>query len=298
MIARICRDGAASRRRSARGRAGDRIRAGWEDLVLPADRLLMLREFLLWIEHQQTTVGRRMGRRERRRAGGAVRRSFGHGQDLCRGGCWPAPWTGRCTGSTSAGWSASTSGETEENLNRLFDAAHGQPMVLQFDEADSLFSQARRDQGGPRPLRQHGGEPPAGPHRDPPRAGDPHHQPAPATWTRPSPGRFQVVVDFPRPDADARARTVAAACCRRGRRAPPRWTSPVLLGAVGQLTGGQIRNAALHAAYLGGRRRPAHRPGAHSLCRHGASWARTAANCAVAELGPLADHLPRECLHG
>ena len=31
-------------------------------------------------------------------------------------------------------------GETEENLNRLFDAAHGQPMVLQFDEADALFA--------------------------------------------------------------------------------------------------------------------------------------------------------------
>ena len=28
--------------------------AGWDDLVLPEDRLVMLREFLYWIEHRRT----------------------------------------------------------------------------------------------------------------------------------------------------------------------------------------------------------------------------------------------------
>ena len=138
-------------------------------------------------------------------------------------------------------------GETEQNLNALFDAAHARDMVLLFDEADSLFGKRgdikeARDRyanmevshlltrmerhDGPciltSNLRQH---------LDP-------------AFAR----RFQSVVEFPRPQAVQRSELWRL-------HLPPgapiaAEVDVVALGQALDLTGGQIRNAALYAAYL------------------------------------------------
>ena len=113
------------------------VQARWNDLVLPSHCLQSLREFLLWITHRRQ-VGEMWGARL---SGGPVALFSG-----------PSG-----TGKTFAaevlagelGWPlfrvdlgmlvSKYIGETEKNLNALFDATHGREMVLLFDEADSLF---------------------------------------------------------------------------------------------------------------------------------------------------------------
>lgn len=261
--------------------------ARWDDLVLPLDRVAMLREFLLWITHKATVVG-----------------EWGGGD--CGGpvGLFAGP---SGTGKTFAaavlaaelGWPlyrvdlgrlvSKYIGETEKNLNRLFDAAHGQPMILQFDEADSLFSK----RGEVREARDRYAnmevshllariESHQGPvilttnlrkHLDP-------------AFAR----RFQVVVDFP-----ARCRCPHTALAA----APPppgtlrAGSDPAFLGAAVNLTGGSIRNAALHAAYLAaGAGKPL---GLGHLAL--AVWrelGKDGRELSPLDLGPLAPFLPRE----
>jgi hypothetical protein len=57
-----------------------------------------------------------------------------------------------------------------------------------------------------------------------------------------------VVIDFPRPDAESRARLWSRLLPPRAPRAAE--VDPEFLGRAANLTGGGIRNAALHAAYL------------------------------------------------
>jgi SpoVK/Ycf46/Vps4 family AAA+-type ATPase len=183
-------------------------------------------------------------------------------------------------------------GETEKNLNRLFDAAHDQSMILQFDEADSLFSKRgeikeARDRyanmevshllarieyhHGPviltTNLRQH---------LDP-------------AFAR----RFQVVVDFPRPDAAARTRLWR-------RLLPPgapgsSQMDVAFLGRAVNLTGGNIRNAALHAAYLaaGAGRCITLSHIALSVWRE---LSKDGRELSPSDLGALSAHLPKEVL--
>jgi SpoVK/Ycf46/Vps4 family AAA+-type ATPase len=101
--------------------------------------------------------------------------------------------------------------------------------------------------------------------------------------------RFQVVVDFPRPDEAARARLWE-------RSLPPR--APVaddldleLLGGAVNLTGGAIRNAALHAAFLAaGRGRPIGR--AEVALAVWRELGKDGRDLAATDLGPLAADLP------
>jgi SpoVK/Ycf46/Vps4 family AAA+-type ATPase len=138
-------------------------------------------------------------------------------------------------------------GETEKNLNRLFSAAHGQPMVLQFDEADSLFSK----RGEVKEARDRYAnmevshllariESHQGPvilttnlrnHLDP-------------AFAR----RFQVVIDFPRPDEIARGQLWEKLLPPKAPRQKD--LNCAFLGKAVNLTGGNIRNAALMGAYL------------------------------------------------
>lgn len=220
-------------------------RAGWDDLVLPADRLTMLREFLLWITHKQRVVDDWGGQD----CGGPVA--------LFSGPSGTGKTFAAAVMTAELGWPlyrvdlgrlvSKYIGETEKNLNRLFDAAHGQPMVLQFDEADSLFSKRgevkeARDRyanmevshllarielhQGPviltTNLRQH---------LDP-------------AFAR----RFQVVVDFPRPDETARGRLWEKLLPPKAPRQKD--LDCHFLGKAVNLTGGNIRNAALMGAYL------------------------------------------------
>jgi len=221
------------------------LRATWAELVLPADRRAALEEFLHWIRQREVVVGQWGGRE----LGGPV-----------------ALFTGPSgTGKTFAaavlagelGWPlyrvdlgglvSKYVGETEKNLNRLFDAAHGREMVLLFDEADALFAKRgevkeARDRYANMEVSHLLARIEA--HRGPVILTSNLRQHLDPAFTR----RFQVVVDFPRPDAGARAELWRRAL-------PPRAplseeVDPHFLGQAVSLTGGAIRNAALHAAYL------------------------------------------------
>lgn len=265
-----------------------RTRAGWNDLVLPEDRLVMLREFLLWITHKTVVVNEWGGED----CGGPVAlfsgpsgtgKTFAAAVLACELD-WPLYRVdlGRLV--------SKYIGETEKNLNRLFDAAHGRPMVLQFDEADSLFSKRgevkeARDRyanmevshllariefhHGPVILTTNLRK-----HLDP-------------AFAR----RFQVVVDFPRPDAAARTLLWERLLPQHAPRSAG--IDVVFLGRAVNLTGGSIRNAALHAAYMAaGAGRPID-PG-HIAMAVWRELGKDGRELSLTDLGPLAAHFPGE----
>jgi len=261
-------------------------RAQWEELVLPADREVMLREFLLWLKHRDTVV-QEWGAKT---VGGPVA--------LFSGPSGTGKTFAACVMATELGWPlfrvdlarlvSKYIGETEKNLGRLFDAAHGRRMILQFDEVDALMSkrgeikEARdryanmevsyllariEDHEGPCVLTTN------------------LRNQIDKAFSR----RFQMVVEFPRPDEAARARLWALMI-------PPR--APLaagvdfeLLARAVNLTGGNIKNAALHAAYL------AAEDGRGLSMAHIATavyreLAKDRPQLSRNELGPLAAHLP------
>lgn len=261
------------------------VEARLSDLVLPADRIALLRELLLWVQHRRTVVEAWGGRA----TGGPVALFAG------------ASGTGKTLAAAAIagelGWPAyrvdlgalvsKYIGETEKNVSRLLAAAHGQQVVLVFDEADSLFGrrgdvkEARdryanlevshllariEEHDGPCVLTTNLRE-----HLDP-------------AFLR----RFQVTVDFPRPDAAARSELWRA-------HLPPRapladGIEPELLARSVALTGGGIRNAALYAAYLaaGGRGAIGMKEIALAVRRELAKDGRAVSH---AELGQLARYL-------
>jgi hypothetical protein len=217
----------------------------WDDLVLPSHCIQGLREFMLWVTHRRQVVHEWQGRV----TGGPVALFSGpSGTGKTFAAEVLANAFERPLFRVDLGLLVSKYiGETEKNLNALFDAARAKDIVLLFDEADSLFgkrgevkeardryanmevshllSRIERHQGPcilTSNLRQH---------LDP-------------AFAR----RFQMVIEFPRPDAAARGqlwRLHIPTGAPRGRD-----VNPVLLGKEMSLTGGQIRNAALHAAFL------------------------------------------------
>ena len=264
--------------------------ADWDDLVLPPSRLAMLREFLLWIEQRDTVVGQWGGQQ----VGGPVALFAG------------PSGTGKTFAASviagALGWRlfridlgrlvSKYVGETEENLNRLFDAAHGQPMVLQFDEADALFAKRgevkeARDRYANMEVSHLLTRIEA--HDGPCVLTTNLRKQLDSAFTR----RFQMVVEFPRPDAASRAELWS-------RLLPPQAplaesVDPVFLGNAVALTGGGIRNAALHAAYLAAGRGDAiglpHI--AHAIWREIAKEGR---EISPQDLGALAAYLPKGLL--
>jgi len=219
--------------------------AAWDDLILPPDRVAILREFLLWINLKAKVVQEWGGED----CGGPVA--------LFSGPSGTGKTFAAAVIAAELGWPlyrvdlgrlvSKYIGETEKNLNRLFDAVHGQPMILQFDEADSLFSKRgevkeARDRYANMEVSHLLARIEA------------HHGPVILTtnlrkhldpaFAR----RFQVVVDFPRPDIEARAKLWQRLLPPRAPRDPQ--VNVDFLAAAVNLTGGHIRNAALHAAYL------------------------------------------------
>ncbi|HVK55992.1 MAG TPA: ATP-binding protein, partial [Burkholderiales bacterium] len=272
----------------------ERVRqsATWTDLVLPEDRLAMLREFMLWIDHRRTVVEEWGGQA----VGGPVALfagPSGTGKTLAASVIagvlgWPLFRIdlGRLV--------SKYVGETEENLNRLFEAAHGQPMVLQFDEADALFAKRgevreARDRYANMEvshlltrIESHDG--PCILTTNLRRQLDP-------AFTR----RLQMVIEFPRPDVACRAQLWSRLLPPRAPRSAELDAS--LLANAVTLTGGQIRNAALHAAYL------AAADGDSIALRHVSLgvWrelAKDGREFAISELGSLAAHLPKEFANG
>jgi len=217
----------------------------WDDLILPADRIVMLREFLLWIEQRHVVVGEWGGKH----VGGPIALFSG------------PSGTGKTFASSvlanALGWPlyrvdlgrlvSKYIGETEKNLNALFEAASDQPMVLQFDEADSLFGKRGEVKDAHDRYANMGVSHLLAcieAHRGPCILTTNLRKHLDTAFAR----RFQMVIDFPRPDAADRARLWR-------RLLPPhapieKDVDPLLLGSAVSLSGGNIRNAALHAAYL------------------------------------------------
>ena len=220
-------------------------KASWDDLVLPDQCIQSLRECVLWVEHRDKVELEWGGKI----AGGPIALFSG------------PPGTGKTFASKVLGnileldryrvdlgiLVSKYIGETEKNLNALFDSVANEPMLLVFDEADGLFAE-RSDVDNSHDryanlelnyllsrLERH---------------------PVPSVLTsnskeRIDPGfmsRFQFVIDFPLPDAAARARLWRL---HLPARAPiDRDVDTDNLAEELELTGGQIRNAALHAAFL------------------------------------------------
>jgi hypothetical protein len=222
-----------------------RIEADWEDLILQPAQRRMLQEYLLWIRHGEQVV-REWGGRP---AGGPI-----------------ALFTGPSgTGKTFAasviahqlGWElyrvdlgalvSKYIGETEKNLNTLFDAVQGRRILLQFDEVDALMGKRgeikdARDRYANMEvshllsrIEQHQG---------PCILTTNLRKQIDQAFQR----RFHFVVSFPRPEARERLALWQ-------RQLPPRAPreSDLDLSLVADavpLTGGEIRNAANHAAIL------------------------------------------------
>jgi hypothetical protein len=221
------------------------LRAGWDDLVLPAGRKALLREFLLWVRHGTTVVDAWGGQP----VGGPVA--------LMAGPSGTGKTLAASVIATQLGWPlyrvdlgrlvSKYVGETEENLNRLFDAAHERPMVLQFDEADALFAKRgevkeARDRYANMEVSHLLTRIEA--HRGPCILTTNLRRQLDAAFTR----RIQVVLEFPRPDLAGRIALWNQLLPRRAPRDPD--VDCQRLAQAAALTGGQIRNAALHAAYL------------------------------------------------
>lgn len=220
-------------------------KVGWDDLVLPADQMIMLREFLLWITHKQRVVEEWGGQD----CGGPVA--------LFSGPSGTGKTFAAAVMATELGWPlyqvdlgrlvSKYIGETEKNLNRLFDAAHGQSMILQFDEADSLFSK----RGEVKEARDRYANMEVShllarieSHQGPVILTTNLRKQIDPAFAR----RFQVVVEFPRPDEAARRQLWEKLLPPKAPRRKE--LNCALLGKAVNLTGGNIRNAALMSAYL------------------------------------------------
>ena len=220
-------------------------RATWDDLVLPAQCIQRLHEYVLWVTHRDKVELEWGGRV----TGGPI--AFFSGPSG--------------TGKTFAaevlantldlplfrvdlgGLISKYIGETEKNLGALFDAVTKEPMLLLFDEADSLFAKRSEVQDAHdryanlevsyllSRLERHKG---------PCILTSNLRQEIDPVFVR----RFQMVIEFPFPDEVARSKL---------------WRLHIPVGAPidedvetdnlareSELTGGQIRNAALHAAFL------------------------------------------------
>lgn len=260
----------------------------WDGLVLPEERKAMLREFLLWIRHRGKVVGEWGGTP----VGGPLALfsgPSGTGKTLAAAVIaheldWPLYRVdlGRLV--------SKYVGETEQNLNALFDAAHGRPMVLQFDEADSLFAKRgdikeARDRYANMEVSHLLSRIEA--HEGPCILTTNLRKQLDSAFSR----RFQMVIEFPRPDARARVRLWQRLLPPRAPR--DKAVDPEFLAGCASLTGGGIRNAALHAAYL------AAGEGCDIQLRHAALavWreiTKEGREASVQELGPLAVHLQED----
>jgi AAA+ superfamily predicted ATPase len=224
-------------------------RATWDDLVVPAESLVQLHELCHRVVHaQQVWV----------EWGFADRFTYGTGASALFTG---PPGTGKTMAAEvvarelgldlfAVDLSSVVSkyiGETEKNLERIFGAAAGANAVLMFDEADALFGkrsevrdshdryaniqtsyllQRMEQYDGVAVLTTNMRE-----HLD-------------AAFVR----RLQFIVDFPFPDETCRARIwqgclPAAVPCADG-------LDLERLARDFRLSGGSIRNAALHGAFL------------------------------------------------
>ena len=109
----------------------------WDDLVLGAPQITALKEYLSWIRHSQQVVDQWQGKKP----SGPIA--------LFSGPSGTGKTFAASVIANDVGWSlyrvdlgalvSKYIGETEKNLNKLFDAVKGRKILLQFDEVDALM---------------------------------------------------------------------------------------------------------------------------------------------------------------
>jgi AAA+ superfamily predicted ATPase len=218
--------------------------ATWDDLVIPEQVAQNLREFILWVVHRQQVEewgGRVMG-------GPVALFSGPSGTGKTYAAEVVANALGRPLYRVDLGMLVSKYiGETEKNLNKLFDVAQNEAIVLLFDEADSLFGK----RGEVKEARDRYANMEVSHllsrierHQGPCILTSNLREYIDQAFLR----RFQIVVNFSRPDAAARTEIWRRHIPARAPLDPEIDFS--ILGKEFNLTGGQIRNSALHAAFL------------------------------------------------
>jgi hypothetical protein len=221
------------------------VRAGFSDIVLSAECRTGLEELVAWVR-ECGRVEREWG--ARRTSGPVVLFSGPSGTGKTFAAEVFASAIGYRLLRADLGLLISKYiGETEKNLSQLLEAAAEEPVVLLFDEADSLFGR----RGDVKDARDRYANMEVSHlltrielHRGPCILTTNLRHHVDSAFLR----RFQAVIEFSRPDASARARLWSLHLPPRAPRAPD--LDPELLGAAVALSGGQIRNAALRAAVL------------------------------------------------
>ncbi len=221
------------------------IQADWDDLIIQPAQRRMLQEYLLWISHAEQVVEEWGGRP----AGGPIA--------LFSGPSGTGKTFAASVIANQLGWNlyrvdlgalvSKYIGETEKNLNTLFDAVHGREILLQFDEVDALMGKRgeikdARDRYANMEvshllsrIEQHQG---------PCILTTNLRKQIDQAFQR----RFHFVVTFPRPEVQDRLALWQRLIPERAPRAEDLNLELVAEAVV--LTGGEIRNAANHAAIL------------------------------------------------
>jgi hypothetical protein len=221
------------------------IAADWNDLILQPAQRRMLQEYLLWIRHGRQVVDDWGGRP----AGGPIA--------LFSGPSGTGKTFAASVIAKQLGWDlyrvdlgalvSKYIGETEKNLNTLFDAVHGRDILLQFDEVDALMGK----RGEVRDARDRYANMEVShllsrieQHQGPCILTTNLRKQIDQAFQR----RFHFVVTFPRPETRDRLALWERLLPARAPRAAD--LDLALVAEAVALTGGEIRNAANHAAIL------------------------------------------------
>ncbi len=221
------------------------IRADWDELIISPAQRRMLQEYLLWIRHGERVVEDWGGRP----AGGPIA--------LFSGPSGTGKTFAASVIANQLGWDlyrvdlgalvSKYIGETEKNLNTLFDAVKGRAILLQFDEVDALMGKRgevkdARDRYANMEvshllsrIEQHQG---------PCVLTTNLRKQIDQAFQR----RFHFVVGFARPEARERLALWQRLLPPKAPRAAD--LDLELVAEAVALTGGEIRNAAHHAAIL------------------------------------------------
>lgn len=223
----------------------------WDDLVLPPGALARIRDFAAWVEHADMLVTRwgaqpHFGPLALFSGASGTGKSYAAGivaaHLSARSG---APWA---LYSLDLGRIMSKYvGETEANINALLDALEGRRAILQIDEADGLLGKRgevtdARDRYANLEVSHMLGR--FEQHRGPVILTTNLRANVDTAFLR----RFQMVVDFPPPDVEARIRLWDRLLPPLAPRAPN--LDMRALAEAARLSGGAIRNAATYAAVL------------------------------------------------
>lgn len=268
------------------------IKADWDDLIIPASQRRMLQEYLLWIRHGAMVVEEWGGQP----IGGPIA--------LFSGSSGTGKTFAASVIANQLGWDlyrvdlgalvSKYIGETEKNLNALFDAVSNQQILLQFDEVDSLMGK----RGEIKDARDRYANMEVSHllsrielHQGPCILTTNLRKQIDQAFQR----RFHFVITFPRPEANERMHLWQKLLPQKAPKEKGLDLQRVAESVA--LTGGEIRNAATHAAILA-----AAESGTIGMqqiaCGVWRVLQKTDGQTRINQLRQLAEYLPKEILQG